>query len=416
MGCGGFLMFILISALLLINVVVIPYWHLRKARRKRTMPLTPKTHRLRLHIPREGWFWLILAANLLLIGWGRNINLVMPLSYFLLLLFGLNALFGWPGLCRLRAVRRFPDFVFAGSPFTFEVAVSNPARARIGLRIVDRGPSHRVAWFLVRFGNGETVRLTGALTLPKRGRYRWGELIAASGYPFGLVEWQTALVAAEDVIVLPRLGRLHRGRLRRFLNIDTPREERLRPSGRPSPTARSEFHGLRPMRTGDSPRWIHWRTSARRGELMVREFEHIVGDDLFLVVDPPEDARLLEEVVSLTATIVWEWCRQRGDQLTLVLLGPTPVHWKGTTGPDLARMMLEGLAVLGSQPGPSDDSESVLRAQRSLNSTGPVLLIGSGRGERRDKIAEQLRRPVAWLDAGRLDTCDFYERPAPDAP
>lgn len=361
---------------------------------------------LRLRIPREGWFWLLLSANLFIIGWGRGINLVVPLSYLMGLIFLLNLVLALPGLRGLRGVRRLPDAIFAEEPFLLSVAVANLARRpRIGIQVEDVGAEHKAAWFLVSQGSGEVSQLTRELTLPQRGRYRWGPLSAASGYPFGLVRWQTTLVPEEAIIVLPRLGRLHRGRLRRFLTLDTPREDRFRPSGRPSAAARSEFHGLRPMRIGDSPRWIHWRTSARRGEMMVREFESVVADDLLLVVEPPEDPALLEEVISLAATLCWEWCRQRGDKLTLVVLGLETVVCKGTTGPDLARRTLESLAVV--PPGTAASEDGLPRKIPA----GPVLVIGAGDSALREALAVRLRRPMAWLDAARLDDCDFYERP-----
>src|SRR5262249_49364986 len=65
-----------------------------------------------------------------------------------------------------------------------------------------------------------------------------------------------------------------------------PPSPRRRRRPRRHPTAQAEFHGLRAFRSGDSPRWIHWRTSARCGELMVREFEDVPPDHLVLVVEP----------------------------------------------------------------------------------------------------------------------------------
>ena len=62
---------------------------------------------------------------------------------------------------------------------------------------------------------GQSFR--GPVTLPRRGRYVWGPLTATSGYPFGLVHRRKRLAPAEEVIVLPRLGRLHRGLFRRLL-------------------------------------------------------------------------------------------------------------------------------------------------------------------------------------------------------
>ena len=68
--------------------------------------------------------------------------------------------------------------------------------------------------------------------------------------------------------------------------LGDPRGEHSRQAGSRHELARADFHGLRQYRTGDSLRWIHWRTSARRGQLMVKEYEDVPGEDLVLVFDP----------------------------------------------------------------------------------------------------------------------------------
>src|SRR5205085_1363497 len=127
-------------------------------------------------------------------------------------------------------------------------------------------------------------------------------LDAVSAYPFGLAQRRVRLRAEQYVVILPRLGRLHRGRLRRFLRPVGLAHAPARRQALRHPTAQAEFHGLRAFRNGDSPRSIHWRTSARCGELMVREFEDVPTDNLVLVVDPANGPGL-EDAVSLAATI-----------------------------------------------------------------------------------------------------------------
>src|SRR5262249_46220176 len=157
--------------------------------------------------------------------------------------------------------------------------------------------------------------------------------------------------------------RLHGGRLRRFLRPAAVLADRLGRGGRRHASARTEFHALRAFRSGDSPRWIHWRTSARRGELMVREFEAPPTDDLIIVLDPyapggpPQDADL-EAAVSLVATICWARCRQKGDRLALVITGTNATVLDGVSGPEHAMRLLECLAVVGPGQGapPSPDT------------------------------------------------------------
>ncbi len=369
---------------------------------------------MRYSVPREGLYWLALAGLLLFIGWSKSINLLIVLGYLMFLVWLLNVLLAGRGLRGLRADRRIEGPIFAGTPFSLSVALTNSSlRPVIGVHLEQTEMPKPVAWFLVQVPGDTTVPLTHEATLMHRGWHFGGPLMVAARQPFGLVECRVRLLPEEGILVCPRLGRLHLGRLRRWLRYDTVREECHRSAGRPTRAARLEFHGLRPMRSGDSPRWIHWRTSARRGELMVREFEDTLGEDLLLIVDPSADGRPLEDIASFAATVCWVWCRQHGRRLMLVIAGPSPVVCHGETGPALAALTLEALALMQgwSEPG-TDALLDRLRHERLPG--GALLLVSPRRGPLADVLRERLHRMVACLTVEDLASCDFYERPAAD--
>jgi uncharacterized protein (DUF58 family) len=246
------------------------------------------------------------------------------------------------------------------------------------------------------------------VVLRRRGTYSWGPLVALGGRPFGLVQRRVLLAPAREVLVLPRLGWLHRGLLRRRLHSARVPGDAVRRSGFTHRAAQEEFHGLRPFRTGDSPRAIHWRTSARRGELMVREYEDLPGDDLLLVFDPaaPAGAAEFESAVSLAATVCWEWCRQRGDRLILAAPGPAGTLLDGLTGPEHGRRLLAFLA--GVQPAVGPGPADFLANLADLAGGLAVLVVAGGPSPLADGLARQLHRPVTFLDASALGGCEFY--------
>lgn len=67
------------------------------------------------------------------------------------------------------------------------------------------------------------------------------------------------------------------------------------------------FHALRPYEPGDDRRYVHWRTSARVGQLMVRQFEETRRSQLTIVLSENEehyaDADEFELAVSVVASI-----------------------------------------------------------------------------------------------------------------
>jgi uncharacterized protein (DUF58 family) len=369
---------------------------------------------------------VLLSAGLI-----RGVNLVLLVACLMLGLWLLSFVSAWRRLRGLQGKRVIDETVFAQTPFRLQIEVTNARRAaQIGIWLEDRGSGHRAQWFVSRLDGRQAQRFERPLVLPRRGRYQWPALIASTGYPFGFVQRRLALVPEQEVIVLPCLGRLHRGALRHFLTQVSPALDRLAGQPRRHPTAQSEFHGLRSFRSGDSPRWIHWRTSARRGELMVREFEDCPSDNLIVVLDPwlpavgsPQSlsappTAVLEYALSLTATICWEWCRQTGDRLVLAIAGRRPKILSGITGQEFAAELLACLAV---EEGTTEvDITSLLeRLAQTPVPPGPALLVSTSPGGQEEPLAEALHRNVACLDVSLemrgLGVLEGVYEPPPDA-
>lgn len=113
----------------------------------------------------------------------------------------------------------------------------------------------------------------------RRGRHAPGPVRLAAGDGFGLFVVRREVVPEARVTVHPRV---------------VPVGDLPLPSGQPLGRLRArhrgfqdpaELAGIRPYRPGDSPRYIHWASSARRGALFLKEFERTVTDRLTVVLD-----------------------------------------------------------------------------------------------------------------------------------
>jgi len=369
-------------------------------------------------LPREGRWWLLASGTLLVVGWIKGINLLLLLSYLMLALPLLNLLLAPRQVRRLAGQRISLEPLFAGQICSWDVEViAQGRRASSGWTIEDVGPNHRLIWFNDRLESGQKARFRAQVTLPKRGNYSLEPLVARCLYPFGLIHWRKPIGPAESWVVLPALGRLDVAAFRHWLERMARAEGRLRRAAQPSMIHQDDLHGLRPFRPGDSPRWIHWRTSARRNEKMVREFERTPGQHLILIVDPGapdprpgvEDARL-EAVISLAATICWEWSRNYTDQLFLVIAGKELVIHSGYCSRDKSLAMLRSLATVA--PEPIWNAEAVVKSleRRALPEAPAVLLSAREHSSLGQRLSAAIRRPVIGLDPAKAGR--FYHPPS----
>src|SRR4029079_9357348 len=166
----------------------------------------------------------------------------------------------------------------------------------------------------------------------------------------GLLERRVTTGSPEALIVYPTVGKLSR---RWQLTEREATETRLGQRHDRS-AQQQDYHGLREYRAGDSPRWIHWRTSARLGTPMVKEFEQQNEQDLAVLIDPwlqrskvtPEQRESLEQVIRFAATVCLETCRHLGRRLILGWTGPAPGVRQGPASVKLLHELLEQLAIM----------------------------------------------------------------------
>jgi uncharacterized protein (DUF58 family) len=364
------------------------------------------------YVPFAGRIWLLITGVLLLVGIVRNINLLALLGSVLLAVFALQALAAGRGLRRLQMRRWCDEVLRQGVPCRVEIRLVNDStRPAPGVWIEDT--AQPLGWYIDRVEGLGRYTCRGEVVPQQRGWFTFGLLLADSGYPFGLVRQRIEVCPPLEVLVLPRPGKLSREQFRRHLRGNDPRGERSRQSGLPHEMARADFHGLRPYRLGDSMRSVHWRTSARRGQLMVKEFEDVPGEDLLMVFDPAADADAnLERAVTLAATIVDEWCQRRGNRLILAVAGKDLEIIEGVTGPELARRALKALAVVQR---PTDATASVANALRPyVPRSASAVVVAGGPSKHRDELEAVLGRAVTMLDARHPEELPFYRPPEGD--
>ena len=170
--------------------------------------------------------------------------------------------------------------------------------------------------------------------------------------PLGLFRQRRVRPDAEIALVLPR-----------FASLVTRAEVRELEASVAAPRAGSgtEMFGVREYRPGDPLRRIHWRSSARHGELVVREYEPPGVQTLGIFCDPaPATKDAADQIARLAASEAWD-CIRDGGRVVLWAPGQEPSR------PSESRSLwalLEWLArypslVAESEPAPTGLSDAV---------------------------------------------------------
>ena len=233
------------------------------------------------------------------------------------------------GRTRLRlSVRRSvsPVDVPVGTPATVELALRNEGRMPAGLLLLeDRIPyvlGHRPRFVVDRVSPNWRRTVKYQIKSDVRGLYQVGPLMLTVADPFGLVETSRLFAESQSLLVTPRVQRLPAVRL----GIDRAGSGENRP--RAIAAAGEEDATVREYRDGDDLRRVHWRSTARRGSLMVRREEQPWQSRCALFLDARTTSHQghgpsssLEWAVSATASIGTDVIRR--GYITTMLGGPT---------------------------------------------------------------------------------------------
>ncbi|HEX9122686.1 MAG TPA: DUF58 domain-containing protein [Actinomycetota bacterium] len=185
----------------------------------------------------------------------------------------------------LQVERRSPSEASQGDDVLVEVIVANRGRGvKLGLEVEDTHVANaRVS--VPPLAPGERVVIGTVRRAARRGLQEDTPVRIRSAAPFGVAESRRRLEVPGRTLVLPALVRLPSTPL-----VDaSPTPEHAIHSA-PRRGTGPEYLGIREYRVGDSMRHVHWPSTARHGQVMVREFEQEHTRRLAIVVDTLADA------------------------------------------------------------------------------------------------------------------------------
>ena len=206
------------------------------------------------------------------------------LLYLLLgAMLGLIAVSGWlseQDIRALRIERHVPRAVTAGQELRIGYQVRNLKRRlpTLAVEIVDGALPGRA--FLAHVAAQGTAQARSLNTFPRRGVHRLGSVTLSTSFPFGLFRKERDLQIPGQVVVWPRTDRLVRNP-----SAGGGRVPRTGAGTKGARGHRGDYRSLRAYRSGDDPRDIHWRSSARFRDPVLREYERDGAETRWICLD-----------------------------------------------------------------------------------------------------------------------------------
>ncbi|WP_394551427.1 DUF58 domain-containing protein [Agromyces sp. MMS24-JH15] len=330
-------------------------------------------------VTRVGWCVAIAAAASLAAGYTWGWRELIALGWGLAIVFAVALL--WlvgRGAAAIRLELSTPR-VMVGDRAEARITAENPGRQRVlgmlaELQVGDR----RIERAIPALARGTSLHAEVSIPTSRRGVVAVGPVRSVRADPIGVVRREIVWTGAHTLHIHPRVVPIE------ALSSGFVRD--LEGSPTKDLTASDiAFHALREYLPGDDRRHIHWRSSAKTGTFMVRQFEETRRSRLMVVLDLDPaayvDAEEFELAVSAAASV---GVRAIRDARNLAFLVSGLEHHDGRTVelPTVSRDRLLDALCLVEVDERAAPIEDVARAGgETMSGLSLVVLVsGSGRG------------------------------------
>ncbi|MEJ5165779.1 MAG: DUF58 domain-containing protein [Thermoanaerobaculia bacterium] len=241
---------------------------------------------MKIQIEKKGWVYIILCFIITSSATNTSNNSLFMLSAFMLSILLISGVLSTLNLMFLRIEGVQIDEVYAKRISYIKLKLKPQKYLPLSLSV----DGHRL-----KILNREILY---PLYFPKRGLYKLPRIRIESNFPFGFIKRVKIFKIDEKILVFPSCK-----------NLELPTFKLKRTDGKEQEKKHwgeiLEYYGIKPYQEGDDPRYIHWKKTAQKGEIVVKEFETSSRGNMQLFLDTHiKDEDLFEEEVERVAG----WC------------------------------------------------------------------------------------------------------------
>jgi len=340
---------------------------------------------------------LLLTVLFFFIAWNRSINLLYGMFALLAATLVLAHALPRYSLRGVIASRSLPTTAFEGDLIDICIDVKNSSMTgRSMIEVVDAFPAAEPGaespmTFIARLAGRRNRRYSFKLLCYKRGEYRIGPLALSSSYPLGISTARKEMTGSEvPLLVFPEVFDIVKLPLVSGSAAPMSGVEAASKAG-----GSEEFFGTREYRQGDSLRYIHWPSTARHSQLIVKEFEIRASVEVTIIIDLHRKSEIgedkettLEYAVKIAASTA-KYSLDRSHTVQLVCLGKDECIIPAAKGFSQLALVLEALAKVRAD-GNITFPEAVNRASEMMRDGGSAVLVFSDSHLKSDQLPYSL--------------------------
>jgi len=375
-----------------------------------------------LKLTPEGWVYLVVLGFISVGAVLRNVNLLIFMAGMMYAPLLLNWRLGLQRLKTLRASRRIPNRLHANDTGNIQWICENRMggvnawnvvihdrieRPEESEQNVDRSGEYLIPrnerWFhrlfgeiLVRLGRapanenrsepklgfvsikaGQSQVESYRVFFGQRGKYVLGPATLSTTFPFGLIVCRVYIPKQEVCFVAPQLGQLEPTWEKRIQSIAMGSEAIKRRRA----LEEDEFYALRPWRSGDSKKNIHWRTTAKVGQPIVKQHDQPNNRDFALILDLFSDNEdeldpRCECALSFATTTLLEIGSAVQGQMAIAVCGHESVICHSRSQQGIIAQAVAQFAVARNSNDPQL-IEAVFQVAKLVSSGTPIYIVSS---------------------------------------
>jgi len=360
-----------------------------------------KRSRSKISFTAEGWIFVVILVFVTVGAILRNVNLLVIMSGMMFAPLLLSWRIGSHLMRHTEADRLVQNRIHVGQIVNFQWMIRNRSRLPMWNFVVrdemkcivspwTEDPANlkkrtfsrtQVAFNYIAVSEVEYVSYRCLFT--DRGLYEVGPSIVSTRFPFGLIRAWFKYRNQEQFYVAPRIGCLTPDWERRITSHVVGAESVLRRRG----ADEEEFYALRAWRSGDNRKQIHWRTTAKANQLMVKQYDQKTNRDMAIVLDlfSRQDMGALaeqqqvadcEQALSFAATLLIQLGQDIRGKIGFAIAGQQTQLHVDRVGAEFLSCLMRDLSAARADRNPQV-AQSILDLQNQVSVGTPIFVISS---------------------------------------